>query len=204
MARELTDSVGSKHSELPEPWIGRCCGGPSKFLRVPRADWLSSGPGPAPSPSHWLQHGRWEEEWSGVGSLADVTSVYCRPPPRCSQSAAANGLKEPGDVEAGWAEEGGNPIAETPAWTFPPPPILSGRIGEGSPPPPASRGAEPGSGEATLSAPAVAERAGALTWRPLGSRRAGRAAGAGSRLGVGARADAYGCPPPPPPPRLPF
>lgn len=99
--------------------------------------------------------------------------------------------EEAGGQEAGWAEGGGNPIAKTPAWTFPPPPTLSGRIGEGSPPPQASRGAEPGSGEATLSAPAVVERAGALTWRPLSSGRARRAARAGSRLGVGARADAY-------------
>lgn len=96
-----------------------------------------------------------------------------------------------GGREAGWAEGGGNPIAETPGWTFPPPPTLSGRIGEGSPPPPASRGAEPGSGEATLSAPAVVGLAGALTWRPLSSWRAGLSARVRSSLGVGARADAY-------------
>lgn len=101
MVTALTDSVGSKHSELLGPSIGRRSGEPSKFLRTPRAGWLSFCPGPAPSPSHWLQLVRREEEWSGVGSLAGVTSVYCRPPPRCSQSAAANGLKELGDERRG-------------------------------------------------------------------------------------------------------
>lgn len=84
-----------------------------------------------------------------------VTSVYCRPPPRCSQSKAANGLWELGNERrggrGGWAEGVGNPITETPAWTFPPPPTQSSRVGEGSLLSPARRGAEPGSGEETLS-----------------------------------------------------
>lgn len=101
MVTALTDSVCSKHSELLGPSIGRRSGGQSKFLQIPRAGWLPFCPGPAPSPSHWLQLGRREEEWSGVSSLAGVTSVYCRPPPRCSQSAAANGPKKLGDERRG-------------------------------------------------------------------------------------------------------
>ena len=108
-----------------------------------------------------------------------------------------------GGRKAGWAEGGGNPITGAPAWTFPPPPTLSGPIGEGSPPPPARRGAESGSGEATLSARAVVARAGALTWRRLSSGGAGWAARAGSCPGGGERADAYRFPSiPPPPPTL--
>lgn len=103
-------------------------------------------------------------------------------------SAAANGLKELGDERRGgrrgWAEGGGNPITETPAWTFPPPPTLSGRIGEGSLPPPARRGAEPCSGEKTLSQRVVVARAGALTWRRLNTSGAELAAQVGSRQGV--------------------
>lgn len=117
-----------------------------------------------------------------------VTSVYCRPLPRCSQSVAANGLKDLGDERrggrGGWTEGGGNPITETPAWTFPPPPTLSGRIGEGSLPPPTKRGAEPGSGEKTLSERVVVARAGAFTWRRLSTSGAGLAAQVGSRQGI--------------------
>lgn len=76
-------------------------GGPSKFLRIPRAGWLHFCSGPAPSHSDWLKLGRREEEWSRVGSLAGVTSVYCPPLPWCSQSAAAKGLKELGDERRG-------------------------------------------------------------------------------------------------------
>lgn len=122
-----------------------------------------------------------------------VTSVYCRPPRRCSPSAAANGLQELEHERrggrGGWAERRGNPITETPVWTFPPPPTLSGRIGEGSLPPPGRRGAEPGSGEETLSARGAAARAGALTWRRLSSGGAGLAARAGRDRASGGRED---------------
>lgn len=132
--------------------------------------------GPAPAPADWSHLGR---RGGGVEEPARshrVTSVRCLPPPRCSQSAAAGGLKELGAERRGgrgWAEAGGNPITETPAWTFPPP-TLSGRVGEGSPPPPATRGAEPGAGEATLSAGAAVARA--LTCGRLrsGTRRGAR------------------------------
>lgn len=116
-------------------------------------------------------------------------------PPRCSQECRGEGVEGAGQQEAGWTEEGGNPITEEPAWTFRSSATLSGRIEEGSPPPPARRGAEPGSGEATLSAGAVVARAGALTWRQLSSGGAGWAARSGSCLGVWARAEAYRCPP---------
>lgn len=129
-----------------------------------------------------------------------VTSVYCRPQRWCSQSAVANGLKEleyeRRGGRGGWAEGRGNLITETPVWTFPPPPTLSGRIGEGSLPPPGRRGAEPGSGEETLSARVVVARAGALTWRRLSTSGAGLLAQAGSRPGVSRARRRVRCPPP--------
>lgn len=132
--------------------------------------------GPAPAPADWLHLGRRGGGVEEPASSHRVTSVCCLPPPRCSQSAAAGGLKELGAERRGgrgWAEAGGNPITETPAWTFPPP-TLSGRVGEGSPPPPATRGAEPGAGEATLSAGAAVARALTCGRLRCGTRRGAR------------------------------
>lgn len=105
-----------------------------------------------------------EEEWSGVGNLAlrhfrllsAAAAVFTER--RGEPAEGTEGTK--GGVGGGRAEGRGSPITETLVWTLLPPPTLSGRIGEGSPPPPAGRrGAEPVSGEATLSARVVMARA---------------------------------------------
>jgi hypothetical protein len=140
------------------------------------SDFQNVTPTVAP-PSWWLAIGGLWRRWHGY-----LTSVYCRPPPG-PQRTARTGWRSR-ERGAGRAEvTAGEASLDLPA-SF----LRVGPSGGGPPPPPARRrGAEPGSGEATLSARVAWARA-----RGARSRAGGCAPGA--RRGIGERAAVPGPP----------
>lgn len=102
MVTELTDSVGSKHSEAPGTADWSAFRGPSKFLQIPRAGWLHFCPGPALSPSDWLHPCRRGREMprSRRSRVASLPFTVCSRR-GVLKSAAAKGLKELGNKRRG-------------------------------------------------------------------------------------------------------